>query len=133
MLYKGVQDDILNMGESGCGFLAVCRYFNQNMEDLPKLVNMAQNSGSLAKDYFVNDWKGLLETVDPKGRRWSAVKSDTWDNSCTFGLARFYCPETKLQHFVWYNGSEILFDSLYNSNTVKKGYIKDYRLFYLKK
>lgn len=133
MLYSGVQDDILKMGEGACGFLSVCRFFNLNLEDLPKAVAMAQNNKSIAADFFVNDWKLLLETIDPRNRKWSAKKSEKYDENCTFALARFYNPDTRRQHFVWCDNKGVIYDSIKNSVTVRKGYIADYRLFYVVK
>lgn len=127
MITKGIQDDILTLGKNGCAFLTVCRAFNLELNDIPKLIVECQNNKSIDNEYFVNSWKDLLETIDPKKRKWT-VKKQTEYEPCDILIGMF--EKGKNTHFVLLNAETkaIIYDSLYNSQTVKYGVLKDYRI-----
>lgn len=129
MLYDGIQDDILLCGNYGCGFLCVCRAFELNLEDIPKLAAECQNNKSLSKDFYVNDWVRLLETLDPKKRKWTVEKTPKYKMGDIL-IGMYFNPTNNYTHFVLLNpnNKHIIFNSLKNSNTVKNGFIKDFRV-----
>lgn len=132
MLYNGVQDDISILGDTGCAFLSSCRFFHYDIDDLSKLIVKCRNVKAIDNEYFILDWELLFNTLDNNNRKWSVQKTKELPanllKDCCI-IARYYNPRTHYSHFVLIDRDKhIIYDGLYNSVTVKEGYIADYRI-----
>lgn len=123
---EGIQTSLELIGKYGCGFLSVLKYFHYQNTDVVLMYNLCLNNGLIDSECFVNDWKKLLEFLDPYKRQWNVVISKELA-PCTWYIEQWYNPRTGLKHFKLHD-----WDSLKDSVTVAEGYIISYRLFTLR-
>jgi len=69
---------------------------------------------------------------DLTGQKYRVIKTKIYDPEARLKIAQWHNPKTGYSHFVLMkNESEVLFDSLGDSKTVRDGFIESWRLFYL--
>lgn len=121
MITKGLQTVYENIGNYGCGFLAMLEQFGYDDKDITRLYFECIDNGIIDKDCYVKSWQKLADYLSKE--KYNAVISKNL-LPCDFYLEYWYNPRTGYHHFKlpqW--------DSLENSVTVREGYLESYRLF----
>lgn len=127
VLYPGIQDDIKMLGNYGCAFLCANYILGNDIEVLPKKISICQNNKTLDFDFTVNDWTKLFNSLQSE-KQFKVEKTSTWTTDFDYCIGMYYNPETKHTHFVVLDKEKkIIFDPLKNSQTVKHGYLANYR------
>jgi len=86
--------------------------------------------GLIQEDCFILNPCRILE--DLTGQKYRVIKTKIYDPEARLKIAQWHNPKTGYSHFVLMkNESEVLFDSLGDSKTVRDGFIESWRLFYL--
>jgi hypothetical protein len=129
---KNYQDNSSNtqIKESGCYFYCLIVAAGHKPEEAEALYEEMISYGYMLEDcYIVNPCRILRRLTN---KMYIIAKSKTCDPNAYIKIARWYNPETKYEHYVLMADNEtVLFDSFGESDTVKNGYIADWRLFYL--
>lgn len=135
--YSGIQDKLKGIYE-GCHFLTLCSiaeealqfiYSNPNCKvDLIDAVNLAYDKKFIDPGYEVSSNCGLLEALTP-GHHWtqttvSKLPKTIKDNQFTEVV--YKNPRNNFKH---YRRRSV--DTLFDSVTVREGYILEYRIYTL--
>lgn len=114
-----IQTVMKNIGESGCYFLCLVRFANQDFSKVVKLYNEAVQNDWMDEDCYVKDPVAILNHM---GCNFTKVEK-TEDS----GQIAMY-KHGAHNHFVCIERGKV-WDPLGYSNTVKNGHIVSYRRF----
>lgn len=123
-IYNGLQTKLGN--NDACHFLVLCTIIHEYRRvpvDILGLVSTCLHKGWIRNDFYVKDALAILQYCT--GKRWS-VRTETELPS--------YIADNEYTEIMWVRGSREHFtrryvDTLRNSQTVKYGRIKEYRIY----
>jgi len=134
--YAGIQDKLKNIDKYGCHFLTLCSIAEEANQlltgnklvkvDLIDAINLAISKNLINEDYEVQNNCGLLNFLT-SGHTWAQTTVKILPNvikSNQFTEVVFYNDRTKFKH---YRRRSV--DTLFNSTTVKEGYVLEYRIY----
>lgn len=126
--YSGIQSILQKCGESGCHFLSLCSIIeevNGKPIDLIEVIKTCQSKGWFDSEFYVKDAIALLNFYTSK--KWTRtvvgdlpkeIKDNEYTEVC------YYNERTNLYHF-----RRRGFDTLFDSTTVREGYILKYYIW----
>lgn len=127
--YRGIQTLLKNIDTDGCLFLCLCSIIEEvtgKPADLIMIIKTSIAKGWLSLDYEVKDALALLNCFTGKRfKRKIMPYLPTYIHDNEFSVEKWFNPDTKYEHF-----KRRFTDTLLNSVTVAKGYIKEYYIYY---
>lgn len=134
--FVGLDKKVEKIYKYGCYFLDllfISKYQEPTFEEIINYYDTFITKGYMDEECYVRDPCAILTYLTGKKysvKKYSAKKGLAFVSSAAHVIGCYYHPMTNLHHFVVmnkYNG--VLWDSIENSYTVKKGFIESYRLF----
>lgn len=129
--FVGLDKKVEKIYKYGCYFLDllfISKYQEPTFEEIINYYDTFITKGYMDEECYVRDPCAILTYLT--GKKYSVKKGLAFDSSAAHVIGCYYHPMTNLHHFVVMNKyNEVLWDSIENSYTVKKGFIESYRLF----
>lgn len=126
--YTGIQDILKECGGSGCNFLcllSIAEEVNGGPVDLIDAYKKARASNSMDSSFYVYNNLRLLRELT--GRNWLRREMSNIDGILSkneYSIAVYFNPRTGRHHY-----RRRSFDTLFDSVTVKEGYIEKYYVY----
>lgn len=132
--YEGIQSLMGNFNKWGCHFTVLVtiieEWYRENVVpdyccDFINMIHICTSKGWIDSEFYVKDALAILNYFT--GKKWTRRKVEKLPAKLLpneWTECNWYNPETKLEHFTRRN-----INSLWDSNTVKNGYIRYYYIY----
>lgn len=129
---KSIIEKFENINKTGCYFLDLLFLTKEKEPEMVEMIyyyDLFIKNDWMDKDCFIKDPCAILEFLT--GLKFKVKKSKVLDSSATYILGNWFNQMTGVGHFVVMDKNDnIVWDSIEDCVTVKKGFKKGYRLFY---